>query len=194
MRLHGKPYWLVVVNNAYQYLPFADAHYAGDLMWWREYSKDLAKRFHGEKWGSHQTIAQQYGTSYVKCVHRAGLGTGDVIHSNGNSGFQAINLAYLLGSRRILLVGFDMKLGPNGEKHVHPDHPKNMVQAQMFSEWIHKAATLAKDLKLSGCEVVNCSVETALTCWPRATLLSQLEINRETQSSADDPQGTVLPA
>ena len=59
---------------------------------------------------------------------RNGLGKRG-LRVNGNSGAGAINLAYHFGARRILLVGMDMKPGPNGEKHWHPDHPKPLVQA-----------------------------------------------------------------
>lgn len=174
-RLSNIPFALIAVNNTYELLPFADVLYAGDLTWWRAYHKEVATRkFQGEKWSGHQTISQLFHTSYVRCIHRTGLGTGDTIYANGNSGFQAINLAYLFGSRRILLVGFDMKPGPKGEKHWHKDHPKHMVQGQVFREWVFKAATLAKDLKHHGCEVINCTTDTALTCWPRSSLKKEL--------------------
>lgn len=169
----AEPFVLIVVNNTYELFPFADVLYAGDMMWWRQYHKEVSKRFKGERWSSHESIAQLFHTSYVKCIHKPGLGL-NMIHSNGNSGFQAINLAYLFGSRHILLTGFDMKKGPKGESHWHGDHPKNMVQGQVFDQWIHKAATLAKDLKHHGCEVINCTVDTALTCWPRSTLKAAL--------------------
>jgi len=194
LRVRGKPFQLIAVNTTFRLFPWADLLYAGDILWWRAHHLEVKRTFKGEKWGGHQTIAQQYQTSWIKNTNRPGLGLDGVVHNNGNSGFQAINMAYLFGSRRILLVGFDMKLGPKKEKHWHPDHPSPCVQAQVFAEWIHKAATLAKDLKLHGCEVINCSVDTALTCWPRASLTSCLETNHEPQSSPDDSQGTVLPA
>lgn len=170
-----EPFKLIVVNTSFRLFPWAHLLYAGDVLWWRAHHREVSEKFKGEKWGGHQTIAQQYQTHWIKNTTRPGLGTDGVINNNGNSGFQAINLAYLFGSRRILLVGFDMKLGPQKEKHWHPDHPSPCVQAQVFGEWIHKAATLAKDLERHGCKVINCSVETALSCWPRATLLESLD-------------------
>jgi hypothetical protein len=182
LRVQGKPFRLIVVNTTFRLFPWADVLYAGDMLWWRAHHQEVAKTFKGEKWGGHQTIAQQYRTQWAKNVNRPGLSTDNsIINNNGNSGFQAINLAYLFGSRRILLVGFDMKLGADKEKHWHPDHPKPCVQAQVFSEWIHKAATLAKDLERHKCEVINCSAETALTCWPRSFLTTELESHHGTR-------------
>lgn len=177
-RVRGAPFQLIVVNTTFRHFPWADVLYAGDVLWWRAHHREVKEKFKGETWGGHQTIAQQYQTHWIKNANRPGLGTDHVINNNGNSGFQAINLAYLFGSRRILLVGFDMKLGPKKEKHWHEDHPAPCVQAQVFGEWIHKAATLAKDLERHGCKVINCSVETALTCWPRATLQESLNGTR----------------
>ena len=89
---------------------------------------------------------------------------------NGSNGAGAINLAYHFGARRILLVGMDMKPGPNGEKHWHPDHPKPLVQGQQFEEWRKKMGVLAVDLKTEGVTVVNCTPGSALTCFPMGDL------------------------
>jgi len=40
-----------------------------------------------------------------------------------HSGFCALNLAYHLRPSELYLVGFDMQLGPRGERHWHPDYP-----------------------------------------------------------------------
>lgn len=55
-----------------------------------------------------------------------------------NSGFCALNLAYQLRPKELFLVGFDMALGPRGERHWHPDYPwKNGggSSAGKLSEW-----------------------------------------------------------
>jgi hypothetical protein len=40
-----------------------------------------------------------------------------------NSGLCGFNLAYQMRPKQILLFGFDMKRGPNGEAHWFPDYP-----------------------------------------------------------------------
>jgi len=178
-RVHGAPFVLVVTNTTYRLFPYADVLYGGDMLWWKHMHKEVERNFKGEKWTQDHSAAQRYGLQRIKGINKSGLGT-QYVHINGNTGFQAINLAYLFGSRRVLLTGFDMKLGPKGEKHWHADHPAPMVQGQTFGEWIHKAATMAKDAQRLGLEIVNCTPGSALTCWPVSTLEIELGKNKGT--------------
>ena len=159
---------VIVVNNAWVTLPWADVLYACDYLWWRQYHDAVRKGFAGQRWTQDRSAAERWpDLCHVK--HQAGEGLGlKMLNTNGNSGMGAINLAYLFGARRILLLGFDMKLGPNGERHYHPDHPKPLVQNQVFEEWRHKGAKLARDLAKQGCTVLNCTPGSALTCFPTA--------------------------
>ena len=107
-------------------------------------------------WTQDRAAAEQFQLSHIQWEGKDGLGKRG-LRVNGNSGAGAINLAYHFGARRILLVGMDMKPGPNGEKHWHPDHPKPLVQGQQFEEWRKKMGVLAVDLKTEGVTVVNCT-------------------------------------
>lgn len=92
------------------------------------------------------------------------------IHYGNNSGFQAMNLAYHWGARRMLLLGFDCK-AQAGKVHWFGDHPKPLrTEPSAFKTWLASFEKLAKDLKADGVEVVNCSRETALTCFKRSTI------------------------
>ena len=165
---------VIAVNNAMFSAPVADVGYACDYLWWREYIGVVRSVHTGQRWTQDRSAAERWpDLRHVK--HQAGEGLGlKMLNTNGNSGMGAINLAYLFGSRRILLLGFDMKLGPNGERHYHPDHPKPLVQNQVFDEWIHKGHKLAKDLKAAGCEVINCTPGSALQCFPMSTIEKEL--------------------
>lgn len=164
---------VIAVNTTFRLAPQADVLYAGDFLWHKVNHSEYVKTFKGQVWTGDSTAAERYGINRIKCVNRPGLGLTN-LHANGNSGFQSLNLAFLFGCRRILLLGFDMKPGSRGEKHWHPDHPGPLMQAQCFDEWVHKSALLAKDLEREGCEVVNCSRDTALTCFPRSTIEKEL--------------------
>lgn len=166
---------IAVNSTATSYPDAGDVTYGGDFMWWKKHRDQLpAHASARDLWTCDRSAAERYGLSYVKGVNRLGLGKDDIIHTNGNSGAQAINLAYLFGARRILLLGFDMKLGPNGEKHHHPDHPKECVQSQTFEEWIRKLGIMATELHAAGCEVVNCTRDTALHCFRKSTIEKEL--------------------
>ena len=90
----------------------------------------------------------------------------------GNSGYQAINLMYLLGYRRILLLGYDMQ-EKNGQAHWHPDHrfkgASNPSQGT-FGGWLRDFRVLAEKIKEAGVEVTNCTRETALKSFPQTPL------------------------
>lgn len=164
----------IAVNSSALVFPWWEICYSGDFLWW----KSVAMRhpapaaMHAPRtalWTCDRASAERWPLSWVKGTNRPGLAH-DCVNMNGNSGAQAINLAYLFGARRIVLLGFDMKLGPKGERHHHPDHPAPCVQEQLFAEWIHKLEPVAKDLKAAGCEVINCTPGSALPWFPMATL------------------------
>lgn len=160
------------VNTAYLYLQ-PDVIYAGDLMFWKVHlARIKAQCPSAQRWTQDGSAAERYQLNRQRGGNREGLGL-DVIHMNGNSGFQAINLAYLWGSRRILLVGMDMR-EINGMKHRHGDHEKPLVQAQCFGEWLHKSTKLAADLETHGCEVINCTPGSALTAFRVSTVTKEL--------------------
>ena len=107
-----------------------------------------------------------------------------------NSGHQAINLAVLLGARRILLLGFDMKAAPDGRLHWFGDHPVKTNPA-VFSAMLRNFDKTLKPLAAAGVEVINCSADTALTCYPRKPLHDALH---EAQGLVADPPAAALPA
>ncbi len=165
----------ITVNTAYQYAPWADAFYSGDFMFAKvHYARitALAKDARSRWWTQDNSAAERFQLNRSRGGNREGLGL-NVIHMNGNSGMQAINLAFLWGSRRILVVGMDMR-EIDGKKHRHGDHEKPLVQAQLFSEWIHKGKKFAEDLAEQRCEVVNCTPGSALPWFRMSTLEKEL--------------------
>lgn len=165
---------LIAVNSTIFLHNGCDVAYAGDFLFWKKYHAEVVQTSpHAQRWTQDRTAAERFGLNWIKGVNRPGLGR-EHIHTGGNSGYQAINLAYLFGARRILLLGFDMKLGPKGEKHWHPDHPAPLVQSQTFGEWIRKFDALAADCKTLGVEVINCTPGSALKCFPMSTIEKEL--------------------
>jgi acetyl-CoA acetyltransferase len=100
----------------------------------------------------------------------AGLSVGyGTINHGGNSGYQAINLAYMLGAARIVLLGFDMQ-ATGGKTHWHGDHPAGLGNPSDFSGMIKAFDALAEDLKMMGVKVINSTTTTALRCFERMPL------------------------
>lgn len=165
---------VLAVNDAWRLMPWADALYACDAAWWNEY--DGVPQFNGEKWSSHNPVkdeklacAAKWGLRLIAGQRYPGFSFDPCrIHYGDNSGFQAINLAIHFGAKKILLVGFNMHGG-----HFFGRHPKELrnVDPKVF---IPRFETAAKLLK-GRATIVNCTPNSALTCFPQQELTAALQ-------------------
>lgn len=91
--------------------------------------------------------------------------------SGGNSGFQALNLAVQWGARRILLIGFDMTDASGVHWYGRNSwHQANNPNESNFKRWIAAFGAAAPVLAKMGVEVINCSVHSAMKCFPRRSI------------------------
>lgn len=87
-----------------------------------------------------------------------------------NSGFCALNLAYQMRPQKLFLVGFDMALGPRGERHWFPNYPwkgGGGSGAGKLAEWSRQFDTAAIQLERVGISVAICSSSSPIKRWPR---------------------------
>lgn len=165
---------VVTVNNTCQRAPWADAHYFGDYLACKEYVPRLRATCAGEWWTGSRTGAENFKMQWVKYAPKPGFGS-EILHMGGNSGHQAINLAMLWGSRRILLLGYDMKAGKDGRAHWFGQHPPHLVQVQLFDAWREALAKAAPDAIARGVAIVNVTPDSALDCFRRGDLREELQ-------------------
>lgn len=160
---------MIVVNSSYERAPWADVLHAGDAKWWRAYPE--AEAFAGERWTLDPELADDPGMHQITGIDEPGISENPRrLHTGGNVGYQAIGLAVLWGARRIVLLGYDMN-ATRGRLHWHADHDaKRLGNPCNFAAWRARLAVAAVDLRRLGVEVVNCSRETALTCFERDDL------------------------
>lgn len=94
----------------------------------------------------------------------------DTIAHGNNSGYAAINLAYHLGARRIILLGFDMC--NDGEiTHFHEGYPTRGTGDRMYiDKFLPGFESLAAGLKQKGITVLNASSYSRLDVFPKITL------------------------
>lgn len=159
---------VIAINDNYQIAPWADILYACDLKWW-DWHKG-APSFGGSKWTMDIHAANKYQLNYIE--GRAGVGLCNeegVVHTGGNSGFQAINLALQFGASRVVLTGYDMKLASNGASHWFGDHP-DLVRSG-YERWL-LSFKQAADQKLI--EIINCTRDTALDMFQRCPITEAL--------------------
>lgn len=162
--------FVVAINDAYKLAPWAEVLYACDATWWKWNhgvpgfaGLKFALQPHARRFASDVTVLENTGIDGFE-PEPTGLRTGK------NSGYQAINLSVHLGARRILLLGYDMQR-TGGRGHWFGEHPQIGCSPTVFRAHFQ---TLLKPLRALGVTVVNCSRETALTCFPRQSLAEAL--------------------
>ena len=81
-------------------------------------------------------------------------------------------MALQWGAARVLLIGFDMS-DASGSLHWYGHNNwrnANNPTTSNFKRWIHSFENAAKQCRERGVEVINCSMNSALTCFPKMTL------------------------
>lgn len=166
---------VIAIKEAHQLAPWADAIYAADAKWWRHYNG--VPGFDGLKYAIEQS-PDQPPTDWtrwpdVQVLRNTGAEglelSPDGLRTGYNSGYQAVNLAYhLAGATRIVLLGFDMWTGPNGDQNWFGYHPLHTPSP--YPLFLHAFKSLEAPLKAAGIEVVNASRFTVLDSFPRVAL------------------------
>lgn len=161
---------VIAVNDNYLLAPWADILYACDVKWWQWHiHRQELIDFQGEKVTQDVEAAEKYGIKYIKSEPKCTLSTDPaIIYQGSNSGYQAINLAYHTGVKRVLLLGYDQKFSNDGKAHWFGDHPDKVRSG--YDGWrvfYESLATHAADI---GFEIINCTTETALTCFKKIPL------------------------
>lgn len=184
---------VIAVSDAHRMAPFADLLYSCDVAWWMHHAGVM--EYGGRKFCLHVpanvtdpwTAAQRewkttqvlngYEVTAVPYVPKDGFSfTPGVIHDGKNSGFQAINLALQTGSKRIILVGFDMQ-EKDGKRHFFGKHPDQLPKVADFSRFIKQFNKTLHSLNQAGATVINCTPDSALTCYQTDSLLDALSMS-----------------
>lgn len=163
---------VIAINNTFRLAPWADLFFAADAPWW--------VRYYGELVGvpGLKVCADPAGTKFDDVLQITAAGdegfdpdTSKIRHG-GNGGYAAVHIAAHLGCARIMLCGFDMRGGHWHEPHKYPlrEHGEGI-----FASWIRRFQTLAPELSARGIEVLNCTPNSALRCFPMANLTDALE-------------------
>ena len=161
----------IAVNDTHRLAKWANILYACDLEWWR--SVEGAKYFAGEKWTINKKAAHQFELNHVPYIHGNGLQLfKDFIHCGQNSGHQAVNIAIRYAATKIILLGFDHKHERYGKTHFFGAKKTNETK---YQGWMEHWQTIAYQAKDYGIEIVNCSPESAIKCFPKIKLSDALK-------------------
>lgn len=165
---------VIAINDSHRLAPWADCLYACDGRWWDHYKG--VPEFKCLKFGLTVKKDKWPGVTRLPHVGPEGINPKGICDGS-NSGYQAVQLAVHLGAVRIVLLGYDMKPGVNGRDHWFGKHPVGVRSHQSpYESFRNYFKALAPQLRALGVDVVNCSRETALTCFPRQPLAEALPV------------------
>lgn len=149
------PGTIIAVNDSLLHLPRVDIVVSMDRMWTEHRWSELRERA-VPAWIRSAALKNMPGTRVspstiapwlhvFECDHMSATFTEDFWHLNGtNSGHCAMNLAYVMKPQEVYLFGFDMRLGPHGQKHWYPDYPwKKGNSKAPRADWINDMARAA---------------------------------------------------
>ncbi len=95
---------------------------------------------------------------------------GKALGWNYNTGALAINLALLLGVKRIFLLGFDMQLSEDGKGNWH-SNKLNKPDAKIYAKFLRGFKALTKELnKFPGVEIINVTDDSKLEVFPKVSV------------------------
>jgi hypothetical protein len=171
---------VVATNEAFEMFPEADALVFADVGWWQRRHEAVLDKF-GVNGGLGLIIGrgpyrQVYRQQGALCIaFKSGLDWSEDRRMLGgnNSGLIAINAAWLMGAKRCYLLGFDNKslqVGKEMRTNYHAKYPKvngTRFQARYREQFGPAFARAAKEMERCGLEVVNCTPDSALECFPK---------------------------
>lgn len=159
---------VIAVNNAYEIAPWADLLFFADCSWWqwnrnavlRDFPLDriIATATSDVKDVNHERIKRLWRDRNKWCEDP------QKVHG-WDSGTMAVNLAYHLGAAKIVLFGFDMQPGKNGETQWHSKHKRRTAVSNYKDNFIPRLTGAVETLAKKGIPVVRCT-EPGLECIP----------------------------
>lgn len=159
----------LVANDSWRRAEFAQVLFASDHGWWQQHTHEITVP--AERWTDSVPAAQEFGLHLYVTPRRP-----------SSSGGRLIELAADLGAKRVLMIGYDCSL--KAGSHWHGDHTRTgNPTEQTIGRWHSQFAAIAASLAAQGVEVLNCSRETALTCFARQPLEEALDSVKKMEAS-----------
>ena len=177
--LHSKH--VIAVNTAVLIGDWFDVLFFGDRQWYM-WHREPVRLWPGlqvtcESWFANKDRQKQERVKYVSKDKKKRQGLGDNLDAliwnvlGANSGATAIDLAAHFGAKRIILLGFDMKLSEDGEaSHWHNlnrDEKTLHSYGESFQIYSQCFSAIAEDAKKRGIEILNANPDSALEDFPK---------------------------
>lgn len=162
-RLHDRR--VIAVNNAYLLGDWIDVMFYGDCRWLNWHQKRLLE-FPGLKVTACESHKNRPGIRATRRLNSPHGITKDRnrLCWNLSSGACAINLAFHFGVKKIVLLGFDMRVVEN-KSNWHKDHELGKNK-DPYERFLKPFPNIARDLERFGVECINATPGSALDVFP----------------------------
>lgn len=169
-------------NNAYLHgKDICKICFFGDKKWWTEHRRKL-EFFDGPIF-THVPQLRKDHTPWLWWIQRQSQGLyTDGIGWNKNTGAGAINLALLLGAKKVFLLGFDMHLSEKGKPNWH-NHLLDKPNKDVYPRFLKCFKYVARDLsiKFPGSEIINITDNSSLDIFPKVGVEEFWDSRKESQ-------------
>lgn len=141
--------------NKSAWLADCDALVSIDRRFHREFRKEI-EAFPGDKFMSRAEDVPIPGVVYLAYERGDGLSEKLNTLKGSNSGYAAMNLAYLLGYKKIALLGFDFGWGNDSKSHFHDGYTwQSNAAHRHLRTWARAFPKAKPQLDAKGVEVIN---------------------------------------
>lgn len=180
---------VIAINDNYRCMPWADVLYFADHRWWEAHrDRPSFKNFRGRKI-TIENGAGRFPELDLTVLRNLSLVGGTMgrlsldptgIYTGQNSGYQAVGVGVLFGSRRFVLVGYDMRA------HEHPETEPGRSGIALRHHWFgnhpwksdpgtyyqfrREFLQMVPTALLNGIEILNATPGSALDAFPMVDL------------------------
>lgn len=165
-QLKGKR--VIAINRAFEFVPFADYLYWSDISFYEKYKEGIHD-FKGKK-VTNKSYPIRNDIINLENSGKLGLDLNpNSIKHGGNSGYAAINLAYHLGAKTIVLLGYDMQKIEN-ESHFHGGYGRKVDNSLYDNLFLPHFQSLVEPLRDKKVVVYNANINSKLECFTKCDI------------------------
>lgn len=153
---------MIAINAAGYAVPWADLLLFIDHTFFQAHSH-MVRAFDGAVWTlSRKTHADHPEIPRLMMAGEPLLGAGEhPIRMSANSGQTGLATAISLGAKRVVMLGFDYKLAPDGASHSHP-HYGGPNKKAVGDHWLDFIKGWGQQARAAGVFVLNASPDSAI--------------------------------
>lgn len=174
----NSPFRVMAINDAVYGAWWADWLHACDSSWWHRHIQGV-HTFPGIKTCMQDDVPAPWVDGYLLETGVDGFDPDpSCVRTGGNSAYQGMHCLIHAGVKGIILCGVDMRNGERGERHWFGDHDGNLgqVDVNFARDMAPHFETLKPELEKRSIEVLNTSLNSALTAFPKMSLERALQL------------------